>query len=1048
MADYNIKAEITADASGFESGVKKAQKASKNLSKSLSGVIQGLGKSGLVGALGAVGLATGGVVTVLNTVTKVAKKVAQTIDECSQAYRTQYQAEIALATAVNNNPYVDGTATKRLKEFASEMQRVSDVGDEQLLPMMAQLVASGRTEEETMQIMSVALDMSASGAMSLDTAITQLNATLNGNVGRLGQQNAELKDLTEEELKQGKAVEILGAKYKGLAQTTADSQKQLKNAIGDLKENLGQVFETALAPMRRYFTEVITNLNNSITKSRELKSAMKEVFGGDDVNLEASTDALNIAFTEVLHKQQEVTKNYQQYIQLYGKYIDVATDETALSYKAQISDLNAQLKAISEELNKRRKESEEEKKRIAKEKSDAEAQTELEKQKEIREKELKLENEWADKLFAIRLENLEKTRERELENEELTQEQKEAIFDFYGKQILAMKIKQIEKERDEILGQENLTEEAKQTINLYYENKITNAKNDEEEKRLKIKKKSTEEEVKDEKRKFTEMIKIAGEYTKKFAETFKNVTKKIASTVKNVISGIGNIFTKLFDFNTDEALNNLLKFEDSVLTFFVETVPKLPAFFKSAIESIIKLINSLMATIDFEGIQNFIYSIIDTIIENAPKIVNQLLEVVINIAQSLLNGIFHFVENGGWQMFLNTLLNIQNKIQDFVINNIDKIVQTIIDMLPDLVQFLIDSVVSASQTLSKLIKPIVKLIVPLIEAIIDFLASDEIMDAFIDVVLSLVDAIVEELIPAIIKKLPKILTKIIKFIVSSSVKMTSAIVQGLVNAFVKTNWGEVIKQCFIGFIEAFKDLFGIHSPSTLFENFGQFMIEGLWKGIQDMGNWLNDKMGTFFSNMVSGVGNAFSNIGEGIKGAFENVWANIQSVFNNVGNWFYNIFSQASNGIRNAFNGIGEWFRNLWNGFANAMKTPINSVISGINEMITQMNKISVTIPSWVPAIGGRTFGINLSRLNYLATGTQNAQKGLAIVGEAGPELVKFNGGEQVLNNRNTNKALAEAGKSTNNFNVTFNNLQDTTAYAMMQQLKQYNRQMAINGVI
>ena len=89
-----------------------------------------------------------------------------------------------------------------------------------------------------------------------------------------------------------------------------------------------------------------------------------------------------------------------------------------------------------------------------------------------------------------------------------------------------------------------------------------------------------------------------------------------------------------------------------------------------------------------------------------------------------------------------------------------------------------------------------------------------------------------------------------------------------------------------------------------------------------------------------------------------------------------------------------------------------------------------------------------LSELFGWANGSNNVPKGLAIVGEAGPELVKFNGGEQVLNNRNTNKALENIGKANNTFNVTFNNLQDTTAFAMMSQLKAYNRQMAINGVI
>ena len=80
--------------------------------------------------------------------------------------------------------------------------------------------------------------------------------------------------------------------------------------------------------------------------------------------------------------------------------------------------------------------------------------------------------------------------------------------------------------------------------------------------------------------------------------------------------------------------------------------------------------------------------------------------------------------------------------------------------------------------------------------------------------------------------------------------------------------------------------------------------------------------------------------------------------------------------------------------------------------------------------------------------GTNNAPKGMALVGEAGPELVNFKGGEQVLNAKNTQKALASAGASSNNFTVNFNNTIDTTAYAMMQQLRQYNRTLAINGII
>ena len=90
-----------------------------------------------------------------------------------------------------------------------------------------------------------------------------------------------------------------------MAKATADTSKQLKNALGDLKENLGRIFETALAPMRKFFTEVISNLNDILKKSADVKKAMKDVFSEENINIEAPTDSLQIALDEVLKKQRE-----------------------------------------------------------------------------------------------------------------------------------------------------------------------------------------------------------------------------------------------------------------------------------------------------------------------------------------------------------------------------------------------------------------------------------------------------------------------------------------------------------------------------------------------------------------------------------------------------------------------------------------------------------------------------------------------------------------------------------------------------------------------
>lgn len=81
------------------------------------------------------------------------------------------------------------------------------------------------------------------------------------------------------------------------------------------------------------------------------------------------------------------------------------------------------------------------------------------------------------------------------------------------------------------------------------------------------------------------------------------------------------------------------------------------------------------------------------------------------------------------------------------------------------------------------------------------------------------------------------------------------------------------------------------------------------------------------------------------------------------------------------------------------------------------------------------------------ATGTQSATRGLHLVGEAGPELVAFKGGETVYNAGQTRTMLGNASAGSS-FNVTFNNTSDTSAYTMMKQLRQYDRELKLNGVI
>lgn len=115
------------------------------------------------------------------------------------------------------------------------------------------------------------------------------------------------------------------------------------------------------------------------------------------------------------------------------------------------------------------------------------------------------------------------------------------------------------------------------------------------------------------------------------------------------------------------------------------------------------------------------------------------------------------------------------------------------------------------------------------------------------------------------------------------------------------------------------------------------------------------------STVISGIQTTFGGLIDFITGVF-------------TGNW-----SQAWQGVQNIFKGTFEALGGL-------VKTPINAVIAVINKAISGINGLGLTIPDWVPVIGGKSFSINIPSIPMLAQG--GFTNGVSIAGEAGREAV------------------------------------------------------------
>ena len=322
--------------------------------------LKAFGNSPSLKALSNIGNSITGVASGYKIVTDSIKKVTEAVKEMSEAYKTQKTAETALTQAAKNNPYLLSESVKHLKDYASELQSISTYGDEELLPFMAQLASAGRTEQEIMDIMSASINVASSGSMSLESTVRNLNKTFSGLSGELGEANPQIKALSAEQLKNGEAVKVLAKQYDGMAQEVAKatgSNQQLKNAIGDLKEELGAPFEKAMSPIRAFFTELIGGWASAKKAKREYYEASEKNAKG-----QGNTETLQTQITELEKEIFERKKEFEKMadpkvmkdkVAMGRGYVTMDLLKTANeNYKKRTDEMESLLKTRKEELDK------------------------------------------------------------------------------------------------------------------------------------------------------------------------------------------------------------------------------------------------------------------------------------------------------------------------------------------------------------------------------------------------------------------------------------------------------------------------------------------------------------------------------------------------------------------------------------------------------------------------------------------------------------------------------------------------------------------------
>lgn len=775
MADYEISADIKADSSGFEKGIKSAQKSMNGFSEKLKAFSKTVSGGVLTGNL---------YHDALNLVGKGIKAVANQIKTGLKDVEKYNKAQNILSQTIKVTGANAWTSAQQLNEMSDKLSQATNYSGDEITQLQTVLLGFKNIGPETFESTTEAiLDMATVMGMDLTSATQTVAKALDDPIkglGSLSRQGFAFSDSQKEILESMVAVgDMAGAQkvildelnttYGGASTAGVEMGKQLSNTFSDLRREVARnlVLDLDIKPFQENLNEAMSSWKKYLADMADAKEKSDKLIQAQEAeSVGTATEEQKII---LLEREQEQT---QELLKYYQEMLKVETDPAIINQytyairllsvqeeqiKAQISQKQEQIEKEKQEIELIKKQAEERKKaedeRFAK---DSKAQEIIDENTKAMEKELLVLEETAT-----------------LNGEVADAKEKLEIYEKYYIDLitqdtsLVSKNNQVAKDRlktindlRESLGELVEVEEEQVEITEKHPDILIGGA-------VEVAKKQIEQQIK-----ATEKWKNA---ISNVAEAFKKVSSAIKNIMSKVLSGVG----KLFNFTLDGAIDNLLEWEDKVLTFIYETIPQLPKFFRTAVESFKVLFGQLI----------------------------------------------DWVKTGGLRDFADAFLSIFFESLKFIADNLGEVT-------------------------AELIK------------------------------------IVIQLIKEVLKNLPQIIVSVLK------------------------QAPEIIK--------------------AIFEGIGELLKEA-----------------------VKGIGSGFKAIG----------------------NWFTGLFKKK-------------------------------------------------------------------------ATGSNNVQSGLTLVGEQGPELVDFKGGERIYTAQNTRGIMNSAVAGGNSFNVTFNNLQDTSAYTMIQQLKTYNRQMAINGVL
>lgn len=290
--------------------------------------------------------------------------------ESIDLFDKQVRAEVSLEVAL-------GKTSKALLDQASALQQVTRFGDEATIQGQAFLAQMGLEEDAILKLTPAILDMAQAKGMDLRSAFDLVAKSVGSSTNALSRYGIEITGVAGSSERVDNAIAALNEKFEGQAEAaTAGAGKlvQFDNAVGDLKETLGEIIVDGIEPFIDTALIFVTALDRLIEGSDDYADSLENV---NEQSVKLTEEQLK-AFNRLTIFQEEFNKAQKK---AFSERRDLTQED--------ISDINKTTDAVVKS---------EEEKQKAKKKTAKVDEKERKKQKRELDK-------WLNEVFNLELEH-------------------------------------------------------------------------------------------------------------------------------------------------------------------------------------------------------------------------------------------------------------------------------------------------------------------------------------------------------------------------------------------------------------------------------------------------------------------------------------------------------------------------------------------------------------------------------------------------------------------------------------------------------------------